>query len=67
MNKKTQITYTNALAEIEEIIAGIEANSFSIDELSDKVKRVSFLIKFCKDKLRDTEEEVNSVLKHIEG
>ena len=60
MSKKN--TYAEALAEIEDIIANIENDKYSIDELTDKVKRISFLINFCKEKLRSTETELNSIL-----
>jgi exodeoxyribonuclease VII small subunit len=60
MSKKN--TYAEALAEIEEIIANIENDKYSIDELTDKVKRISFLINFCKEKLRSTESELNNIL-----
>lgn len=65
MSKK-QLTYADALAEIEEIIQHIENEQFSIDELADKVKRISELINFCKTKLRSTEEELEKILKKME-
>lgn len=66
MSKKAQPTYSEAIEEIEQIIASIESNEFEIDELSDKVKRVSGLIKYCKEKLHATELEVNNVLKQLD-
>ena len=44
MNKKKE-TYKEAISEIEEILAQIENNELDVDELSEKVKRVSLLIK----------------------
>jgi exodeoxyribonuclease VII small subunit len=60
MSKKQ--TYNQAIEEIEIIIRKIENNEFTIDELAEKVKRVSSLISFCKDKLRQSEDEVNKIL-----
>jgi exodeoxyribonuclease VII small subunit len=60
MTKK--LTYNEAIEEIEAIIQKIEDNEYSIDELTEKVKRVSFLLSFCKDKLHATEEEVEKIL-----
>mgnify|MGYP001030029837 CR=1 FL=1 len=37
-----------------------------IDNLSEKVKRVSVLINLCKKKLKHTEEEVQKILDNIE-
>lgn len=64
MTKK--LSYAEALAEIEEIIGNIEEDKYSIDELADKVKRISFLIDFCKEKLHATEEELNNILKKMQ-
>jgi len=64
MNKKQ--TYAEALAEIELIIQNIEDDKYSLDELSEKVRRVSFLINFCKEKLRATEDELSKVLKNMQ-
>jgi exodeoxyribonuclease VII small subunit len=60
MTKK--LSYNEAIEEIEAIIQKIEDNEYSIDELTEKVKRVSFLLSFCKDKLHATEDEVEKIL-----
>jgi exodeoxyribonuclease VII small subunit len=61
MSKK--LTYDEALSEIELIVQNIEENKYSIDELGEKVKRISFLVNYCKEKLRNTEDELNKILK----
>ncbi|RLD39818.1 MAG: exodeoxyribonuclease VII small subunit [Bacteroidetes bacterium] len=63
---KNKTTYTQAISELEEIVNEIENEDIGVDELSEKVKRASVLIKICKDKLHKTEEEVGAVLKDIE-
>jgi len=60
VNKK--LTYTEAINEIEEILQQIEDGELDVDKLTEKVKRVSALIKFCKAKLQSTEKEVNTIL-----
>ncbi|MAZ94013.1 MAG: exodeoxyribonuclease VII small subunit [Lentimicrobiaceae bacterium] len=60
-----KIKYTDAIIELEELVAGIENNETDVDELTKKVKRASELIKICKEKLHFTEEEVNKILKDI--
>ena len=52
------MTYEKALEELQHIFAAIENEAVSIDELSAKTKRASELIQFCKNKLRDVEQEV---------
>ncbi|MBS2100649.1 exodeoxyribonuclease VII small subunit [Carboxylicivirga linearis] len=63
---KKKLSYTDAIGEIEEILQQIENEELDVDELSTKVKRVSTLIKTCKDKLHKTEEEVEQILKEME-
>ena len=67
MSKSKQLTYSLALTELEEIISAIESEEINIDTLAEKVKRATYLIKFCKGRLRNTEEEVKKVLSEIEG
>ena len=61
-----KLTYQEALNEVEDILAKIENEELDIDELSEKVKRVSFLLKYCKDKLHKTNEEVEKILGEME-
>lgn len=60
-------TYKEAITEIEQILAQIENNELDVDELSEKVKRVSFLINTCKEKLKNTEEEIGNILKEMDA
>jgi len=60
-------TYREAIDEVEEILASIENDELDVDELAEKVKRVTFLLKSCKEKLFKTQEEVEKVLKEMEG
>lgn len=63
---KTEINYTEAFEELQQIVGEIEEGEISVDELSIKVKRASELIKICKNKLTSTEEDVNQILKELE-
>lgn len=64
MNK--QINYTQAFEELQNIVTEIEQGEISVDELSEKVKRAATLIKICKTKLTNTEEDVTQILKELE-
>jgi exodeoxyribonuclease VII small subunit len=57
--------YSEAFKELQEIVNEIEQGEISVDELSQKVKRASQLIKICKTKLTSTEEDVNKILKEL--
>jgi len=59
-------TYEEAFEELQNIVKEIESGTISVDLLSEKVKRAGTLIRFCKEKLFRTEQEVNEVLKEIE-
>ncbi len=59
------INYTEAFTELQKIVNEIEQGEISIDELSQKVKRASHLIKICKTKLSSTEEDVAKILKEL--
>ena len=65
--EENKLSYKEAMAEIEEIVVKLEDNQLDVDELSSKVKRVSELIAFCKSKLHETEEEVETILKSIDN
>ncbi|AYB29368.1 MAG TPA: exodeoxyribonuclease VII small subunit [Chryseolinea sp.] len=60
-------SYTDAFDELQVIVTEIESGEISVDELSDKVKRATELIRICKTKLTTTEENVNKILKDLEG
>lgn len=61
--KKEEVSYTDAFEELQEIVKKMENADITVDELSDKIRRASFLIKICKDKLLQTEEEINAIIK----
>lgn len=65
--KNDKLTYSSAITELEEIVNEIESGEVDVGVLTEKVKRASEMIKFCKDNLRDTQKEVNKVLEGIEG
>ncbi len=62
-----EITYTAAIAEIEEILEKIESGELDVDGLTEKVKRVADLLEICKKKLKTTEDEIQKVIDGPEG
>jgi len=60
------MSYSEAMAEIEDILEKIESEELDVDELAEKVARVSTLLKTCKDKLTKTNEQVEQILKDME-
>ncbi len=59
---KKKISYSDAVAEIESILEKIEAGSLDVDELSEKVSRVTDLLKMCREKLHSTETQIDKIL-----
>ena len=53
--------YEEALAQLETIVRKMEQNEYDIDELAAQLKAAQQLIKFCKDKLTKTEEELQKI------
>jgi len=62
---KEELSYAAAFEELQGIMADLQNEEISVDSLSAKVKRASELLKFCHDKLRDTEKEVGSVIEDL--
>jgi exodeoxyribonuclease VII small subunit len=62
-----EVKYTDAFEELQQIVLEIEEGEITVDELAVKVKRAAQLIKICKNKLATTEEDVNEILKELEG
>lgn len=58
---KKEISYTEAMAEIEKIMSKLRGESIDVDTLTAEVKRASELIEMCKKRLRTTEEEVRKL------
>jgi len=57
--------YSESVEEIEKILYQMENEELDVDILSENVKRVSYLINLCREKLLKTKEEVDNVLKDI--
>lgn len=60
MNEE-EVKYEEALAQLETIVRKMEQNEYDIDELAAQLKTAQRLIKFCKDKLTKTEEELQKI------
>ena len=52
------ITYSEAIAEIEQIISRLRSEQTGVDTLASELKRATELIDGCKAQLRDVEATV---------
>ena len=64
---ENEMNYTAAFDELQQIVSDMEDGEITVDDLAVKVKRAAELIKICKHKLTSTEEDVNAILKELEG
>ena len=53
--------YEEAFAELQDIVRKMENDEYSIDEIAVQLKTAQRLIKFCKDKLTMTEQEIQKI------
>ncbi|OGS27630.1 MAG: exodeoxyribonuclease VII small subunit [Elusimicrobia bacterium RIFOXYB2_FULL_48_7] len=60
------ISYSKAIEELQSILEQLESEDVEIDTLSAKVKRSAELIKFCREKLKSTEIEIQKIMKGFE-
>ena len=59
------MTYTKAMQELDAIVAKMQSENCDIDALSDYTKRAAELIKFCREKLFTTDEEVKKCIETL--
>jgi len=52
------LSYEQALAELERLLAGMEAGQLPLDQLLESYRRGAELLGFCRDKLQAVEQQV---------
>ena len=67
MSNQLPEKYSDAVKELEEILSKMESNQCDIDSLSQYTKRALELLKFCKDRLFKTDEEVKKCLAELDS
>ena len=58
---KKELKYESAFAQLQTIVRKMENDEYSIDEIAEQLKTAQRLIKFCKDKLTKTEQEIQKI------
>lgn len=61
-----QLTYNQAINELEEIVKKMQSPDCDIDNLSKYTSRALQLLKLCKTKLTATNTELQKILAEIE-
>ncbi len=63
--ENNELTYTEASARLDELVAKMQSPDCSIDELSDYTKQALELLKLCKSRLTATDEQLKQVLAQL--
>ena len=62
-----KISYTEAVAKLEQILADLENNSeVNMDAISEKVKRAAVLMDICKKQLHEIDSELEKMLEQLD-
>jgi len=59
---KNEVTYTEAFAKLEELVAQLEEGDIQLEDLAAKIEQANELIAICEMKLRRTDDEVTSAI-----
>ncbi len=63
---KSPISYQKAIEELESILQFLEQNEADVDQMTQKLKRATELIGFCREKLHKTDLELQAIFKELE-
>jgi exodeoxyribonuclease VII small subunit len=56
--KEPTLTYEAAYTELQLIVRELQEETIGVDELTTRIERANALIRFCRERLRKTEEEL---------
>ena len=66
-NDKGQIGYAEALAELEEILGGLEDEDVDVDTLAEQVQRAAELIELCRDRIGVAKLRIEEVVANADN
>ena len=61
------LSFGEAVAEVEGILAGLEEDAVDIDRLGEEVARAVELIQVCREKLEKTDREVRDLVAGLQA
>jgi len=56
-----ELTYEKAMQELQTITQDLQEGKIGIDELAAQLQRAAELIRFCREKLRNVEKEIEGL------
>lgn len=54
-------SYESAWKELQQIVADLQAEAVSVDALAEKIERATQLAEFCRERLRQTEAQLEKL------
>ena len=66
MSKKEDLTFEKAMEVLEEIVGDLEEGGLPLEESLTKFSRGIELIKYCNEKLSETEKKIEVLIKEDE-
>lgn len=66
-HKTPELSYNEALAELESILSSLRSESCDVDTLAERTRRAATLLAECRKRLTRTEEELNKVLEELDS
>ena len=62
-----ELGYARALAELERILAELEASDVDVDQLADRVARATALIAVCRERIGAARLRIDEVIADLDG
>lgn len=62
-----ELTYSEAVAALEELLDQLEGDEIDIDRLASQVRHAAALIRFCRQRLADARVEVEQIVADLEA
>jgi len=66
MKPVEQLSYNDAVAELEAIVARLRAENCDVDALTDMTRRAAALLNACRERLTATDAELRAILENLE-
>ncbi|MCM1290567.1 MAG: exodeoxyribonuclease VII small subunit [Prevotella sp.] len=65
MEENKNVKYSEAMAELERIVSKMQSDECDIDSLSEYTRRAMELLKVCREKLKQTDEDIRKCLESL--
>ena len=66
-SEKSQVGYAEALAELEEILSGLEDEDVDVDTLAEQVQRAAELIELCRERISTAKLRIEEVVANADN